>query len=254
MIFRLLFQDVRRMAPAYYIGTSGWHYKHWSGGFYPAGLPPKDWLPYYAGRFNTVEINASFYRLPLETTFANWRQTVPSGFCFAVKASRFITHIRRLKDSREPLNTFIERASNLKESLGPLLFQLPPGLHRDDERLIAFLELLNRDLRHVFEFRHISWMDEAVFNLLRKYHAGFCIFDMPGLASPFITTSDFAYIRFHGKGDLYSGSYPESELAGWAEKIKSLPPGIKTVYVYFNNDAGGFAVDNARTLRSYLTR
>lgn len=239
------------MSPNYFIGTSGWHYAHWSGIFYPGGLPAKDWLDFYAGQFNTVEINASFYRLPLESTFSKWHQGVPDRFCFAVKVSRYITHIKRLKDSREPLNTFIERAANLREKQGPLLYQLPPGMKRDDGRLEAFLSLLDKKLKHVFEFRHKSWMDEAVFDLLRKYNAGFCIFDMPGFASPVLATSDFAYIRFHGKGDLYSGSYPETELIDWAKKLKDIA-GMKTVYIYFNNDAGGFAVENARILRRYL--
>jgi uncharacterized protein YecE (DUF72 family) len=236
----------------YYIGTSGWHYNHWKGSFYPPHLPAKDWLKYYAQDFNTVEINASFYRLPLESTFTNWRQEAPPGFCYAVKASRFITHIKRLKDSREPLNTFLTRAKCLESSLGPILYQLPPGLHRDDQRLADFLAMLDRKLQHVFEFRHSSWMNEEVFSLLRKYRAGFCIFDMPGFTSPIVFTADFAYFRFHGKGELYSGNYPDSDLAEWAEKIQKADEGVKTVYIYFNNDAGGFAIQNASTLRGYL--
>jgi uncharacterized protein YecE (DUF72 family) len=240
------------MSLSYFIGTSGWHYDHWRRTFYPEKLPRKDWLDYYTRHFNTVEINASFYRLPQESTFTAWHRAVPSGFCFAVKVSRFITHIKRLKDSREPLGTFVDRAKYLQNSLGPLLYQLPPGLQRDDARLEAFLVLLDNKLRHVFEFRHRSWMDEAVFNLLRKYNAGFCVFDMPDFTSPVVVTADFAYIRFHGKNNLYSGCYPDAELADWAERLHKLPPGLGTIYVYFNNDAGGYAIENALTLRKLL--
>lgn len=240
------------MITRYFMGTSGWHYNHWKGDFYPREIPPRDWLHYYAREFNSVEINASFYRLPLESTFTHWHQEVPPDFCFAVKASRFITHIKRLKDSREPPNTFLTRARCLETSLGPVLYQLPPGLHRDDDRLAAFLTLLDPNLQHVFEFRHASWMDETVYQLLSQYHAGFCVFDMPDFASPLISTTDFAYFRFHGKGDLYSGSYPDSELAEWSQKIQKLSAGLKAVYIYFNNDTGGYAVQNARTLKRYL--
>jgi uncharacterized protein YecE (DUF72 family) len=240
------------MSPNYYIGTSGWYYDHWRADFYPEKLPKKDWLGFYARQFNTVEINASFYRLPQENTFTNWHDSVPVEFCFAVKVSRFITHIKRLKDSQAPLKTFTERAGFLKRSLGPLLYQLPPGLHRDDARLEAFLTLLDKKLKHVFEFRHRSWLDESIYNLLRKYNVGFCTFDMPGLASPLIATTDFAYIRFHGKGDLYSGSYLYAELAEWAGRLQRISSGLKTIYIYFNNDAGGFAIKNALTLKKYL--
>jgi uncharacterized protein YecE (DUF72 family) len=242
------------MSTRLFIGTSGWHYAHWKGAFYPLNMPAKDWLTFYAGQFNTVEINASFYRLPEESTFTNWRQTVPPKFCFAVKASRFITHIKRLKDSQEPLQTFVERANFLKNNLGPLLYQLPPGLRRDEDRLESFLALLDKNLRHVFEFRHDSWMDKAVFDLLRKYNAGFCMFDMPGIASPEVTTADFAYIRFHGYGDMYSGNYPDAVLADWAKKLEKMAHGLKALYIYFNNDAGGFAIRNARTMREYLEK
>jgi uncharacterized protein YecE (DUF72 family) len=245
------------MSPRYYIGTSGWHYEHWRGNFYPESLPKKEWLSFYGGYFDSVEINSSFYRLPQEHVFAGWRDSVPAGFCFAVKGSRFITHIIRLKDSRKPLDTFIQRAGQLKNKLGPLLFQLPPGLNRDDARLESFLaELisLQGDLRHVIEFRHKSWMDEEVFGMLRRYRVGFCIFDMPGFISPVVATADFAYVRFHGHDDKYSGCYPDSDLAEWAAKIKGLKTLVNTVYIYFNNDAGGFAIQNAQTLREYLRR
>ncbi len=240
------------MSPKLFIGTSGWHYYHWRGNFYPQKLTTKDWLSFYSERFNTVEINASFYRLPQESTFATWHQTVPSEFCFAVKVSRFITHIKRLKDSQEPLYTFTSRAKCLDNNLGPLLYQLPPGLHRDDSRLEAFLELLDKKQRHVFEFRHQSWMEKTIYDLLHRYDIGFCIYDMPGFTSPFISTADFAYIRFHGHDDLYSSRYPDAKLADWAKKLQKISSNLKTLYVYFNNDASGFAVENAITLRKHL--
>jgi uncharacterized protein YecE (DUF72 family) len=242
------------MAPDYYIGTSGWHYAHWRGIFYPAVLSPDKWLKYFSQYFNTVEINYSFYRLPLESIFSTWCESVPDGFCFAVKASRFITHVKRLNASQETIN-FINRANYLHNHLGPLLYQLPPGFHRDDVRLETFLDLLstlNNNLKHVFEFRHSSWMNKAIFDLLRKYNAGFCIFDMPGFVSPVEATTDFAYVRLHGKGELYSGSYPDSELSNWAARLKALGHGLKSVYIYFNNDAGAHAIRNALTLRSYM--
>lgn len=244
------------MSQICYIGTSGWHYNHWRGNFYPEKMSANDWLGYYVQNFNTVEINASFYRLPQESTWTKWRNIAPPGFCFAVKASRYITHIKRLKDSRGPLETFIERAKCLQKNLGPVLYQLPPNMQRDNDSLESFLSALSetgKNLQHVFEFRHRSWIEDSVFELLRKYNAGFCIFDMPELTTPLLATADFAYVRFHGHEDLYSSSYPDRELAEWANKIKGLPSSVKTIYAYFNNDAGGFAIENARTFRKYLT-
>ncbi len=240
------------MSARYYIGTSGWHYNHWRGRFYPEKLVKAKWLEFYSSCFSTVELNNSFYRLPSEAVFSSWRDSSPADFLFAVKASRFITHIKRLKDSQEPLDTFITRAKVLTEKLGPLLYQLPPNMHRNDEVLEAFLAVLPQGLRHVLEFRHRSWLDEGVLAILRRYKVGFCIFDMPSLSCPLVATADFAYIRFHGKSELYSSFYSESELAGWAEKIAGLAANLGEFYIYFNNDAQGFAVQNAMSLRGYL--
>jgi uncharacterized protein YecE (DUF72 family) len=240
------------MAPFYHIGTSGWHYKHWRGLFFPEKLSAFRWLEYYSNHFNTVEINYSFYRLPLESTFTKWYQMVPSEFCFSLKTSRYITHIRRLQNAKEPLSTFANRARYLQNKLGPFLYQLPPNFHQDNERLEAFLISLDKNLKHVFEFRHHSWMEESVFNLLRKYDIAFCIFDMPGFSSPLQVTADFVYIRLHGKGELYGGSYPDADLSRWAEKIDKLSGAKKEIYVYFNNDASANAVQNALTLKKYL--
>ena len=236
----------------YYIGTSGWHYDHWQRRFYPDKLTKAKWLEFYAGHFATVELNNSFYRLPSEGAFAAWHHSSPANFTFAVKVSRFITHIKRLKDSEEPVDTFLARAKILEEKLGPLLYQLPPNMHRDDDRLESFLSILPQGMKHVLEFRHESWLDDGVFEILRRYNVGLCVFDMPGLTCPLVATADFAYIRFHGSTGLYYSCYSDEELAEWARRLASLAQEVKAIYIYFNNDAEAFAVRNAMTLREYL--
>jgi uncharacterized protein YecE (DUF72 family) len=236
----------------YYIGTSGWHYDHWRDRFYPEKLAKAKWLEFYAGHFNTVEVNNSFYRLPSEAAFNNWRESSPSNFTFAVKVNRFITHIKRLKGAEEAVDKFFAGARILGEKLGPLLYQLPPNMHRDDQRLESFLSILPAGMKHVLEFRHRSWFEEGVLETLHKYNIGFCIFDMPSLSCPLAATADFAYIRFHGSTSLYSSCYSDDELHGWAERLASLAENLETVYIYFNNDADGFAVRNAMTLREFL--
>jgi uncharacterized protein YecE (DUF72 family) len=238
----------------YYIGTSGWHYDHWQHLFYPDKLVKAKWLEFYARYFGTVELNSSFYRLPSERAFAAWRDSSPEGFTFAVKVSRFITHIKRLKDCQAPVDTFVSRAKILGEKLGPLLYQLPPGMHRNDDRLEAFLHILPPAMKHVLEFRHESWLDDRVFEIMRWYNAGLCVFDMPDFSCPLVATADFAYVRFHGSTGLYSSCYSDEELAGWARRIAGLSPEVKAVFAYFNNDAEAFAVRNALTLRKYLER
>jgi len=236
----------------YYTGTSGWHYDHWRDRFYPEKLAKAKWLEFYAAHFNTVELNNSFYRLPSEAAFANWYNSSPPNFIFAVKVSRFITHIKRLRDSEEPVDTFITRAKGLGEKLGPLLYQLPPNLHRDDERLESFLSILPSGMKHVIEFRHQSWLEDSVFEILHKHNVGLCIFDMPDISCPLVATADFAYIRFHGSTGLYSSCYSNEELADWAKRLTNLAASVKVLYIYFNNDAEAFAVRNAVTLRGYL--
>ncbi len=240
------------MPGRFYVGTSGWHYDHWRGNFYPQDLAKTGWLEHYAAKFNTVELNNSFYRLPSEKAFTAWREATPANFLFSVKVSRFITHVKRLREAGEAEERFITRARLLGDKLGPLLYQLPPGMRRDDERLESFLSILTPGMKHVFEFRHESWFDDAVFKLLRKYGAGFCFFDMPGVSCPFVVTAEFAYIRFHGRTGLYSRNYPDDELSAWADRIKGLSKNVEAWYVYFNNDAGGYAVKNAVTLRFFL--
>jgi uncharacterized protein YecE (DUF72 family) len=240
------------MSARYYIGTSGWHYEHWRGLFYPEKLAKARWLEFYAGHFTTVELNNTFYRLPSENAFDSWRDSTPADFTFAVKVSRFITHIKRLKAVGEPVERFIARAGILGNKLGPLLYQLPPNMHRNDDRLESFLSTLPPAVRHVIEFRHESWLDEKVFDILRRYNVGFCIFDMPDVTCPIVATADFAYIRFHGSTGLYYSCYSDGELMSWAKRLKDLAHNLKAVYVYFNNDAGAYAISNARTLRAYL--
>ncbi|HEY82160.1 MAG TPA: DUF72 domain-containing protein [Dehalococcoidia bacterium] len=240
------------MAATYHIGTSGWHYEHWRDIFYPAQLPKAAWLEFYARHFDTVELNNSFYRLPSEDAFGAWRDLSPPDFIFAVKASRFITHIKRLKNTEEALENFITRAKILGGKLGPILYQLPPNMHRNDGVLESFLSILPQGMKHVIEFRHASWLEEEVFEILRKYKVGLCVFDMPQLSCPPVATASFAYIRFHGSGELYSSCYPDEQLAGWAERIADLARNLEEVYIYFNNDVAGYALKNAETLRGYL--
>ena len=240
------------MSSNYFIGTSGWHYDHWRDRFYPGELIKAKWLEFYASHFTTVELNNSFYRLPSEAAFADWYRSSPPNFTFAVKVSRFITHIKRLKDAGEAVEKFIARAKILGGKLGPLLYQLPPNMRRNDEVLESFLSTLPRELKHVFEFRHQSWLEEGVFGILHKYNTGFCVFDMPSVSCPLVATADFAYVRFHGSAGLYWSCYSDKELASWAERLSHLAENLKAIYIYFNNDAEAFAVRNAVTLRTYL--
>ncbi|HEX75491.1 MAG TPA: DUF72 domain-containing protein [Dehalococcoidia bacterium] len=238
--------------PEYYIGTSGWHYDHWRELFYPEKLPKLKWLEFYAEHFTTVELNNSFYHLPSEKAFVNWRESSSKGFVFAVKVSRFITHIKRLKDVTEPLQNFLSRAEFLRYKLGPLLYQLPPNMKRNDETLEAFLASLPHEHCHVLEFRHDSWIDDGVFDTLRRHNVGLCVFDMPDFTCPLVATADFTYIRFHGSAGLYSSCYSDEELSSWAKRIAEVGKNLKAVYIYFNNDAEAYAVKNAETLRQML--
>lgn len=238
--------------PVYFIGTSGWHYEHWRGLFYPEELAKRQWLDFYAQHFKTVELNNSFYRLPSEQAFVSWRESTPRDFLFAVKVSRFITHIKRLRNAEEPLRTFLSRASFLQRKLGPLLYQLPPGMKRNEHVLEAFLEILPEGYQHTFEFRDESWVDSRIFDILKRHNVGLCVFDMPGFTCPAVATADFAYFRFHGSKGLYWSCYSDEELCAWAAKIRETSKNLKAVYVYFNNDAEAYAVRNATTLARFL--
>ena len=238
----------------YIVGTSGWHYDDWRGRFYPKVLNKGKWLEFYAGHFTTVELNNTFYRLPSEKVFNNWYDSTPPDFVFSVKISRFITHIKRLKNTGEALQNFMSRVTLLKDKLGPVLHQLPPSLHRDDEKLEAFLSGLPRGYKHVLEYRHESWLTDEVYDILRRYNVGICVFDMPDLSCPLLATADFAYIRFHGKDSLYSSSYSDEELADWAVKIERLAQNLDKIYIYFNNDIQGFAIKNAGKISELLSQ
>lgn len=240
------------MTAQYYIGTSGWVYGHWRERFYPPHLAQALWLQFYARQFSTVELNSSFYRLPSERAFLHWGESTPPGFLFAIKASRFITHIRRLRNVEASLESFFARAKLLGDKLGPILYQLPPQMPRRDAVLEDFLRLLPRGLPHVFEFRHPSWLEEDVFAIMRRYGVGLCVFDMPDFPCPQAVTADFAYFRFHGSTGLYSSNYSEAELDAWAERIKRLASDLRAVYIYFNNDVEAHAVYNALSLARRL--
>ncbi|HYZ47344.1 MAG TPA: DUF72 domain-containing protein [Sphingomonas sp.] len=231
------------------IGCSGWNYRHWRGVFYPEGLPVKRWFAHYAHHFDTVEVNASFYRLPEASIFAKWRDQAPPGFCYAIKAPRFITHMRKLKDCEESMERFLDRARNLGHALGPILYQLPPKWRFDAERLQGFLALLPRDLTHVFEFREASWFADEALALLEQAGAGFCVHDMPGLPVPRTATGRAAYVRFHGSSGKYWGRYSEEALAGWADWMGTQAAQGRTAWAFFNNDIHGHAIEDATALR-----
>lgn len=237
---------------ACHIGTSGWHYDHWMGPFYPDGVSKREFLSFYADRFETVEINNSFYHLPSPDTFDQWRQTAGKGFIFAVKASRYITHMKKLKDPKKSLTKFFDTSTHLKTKLGPILFQLPPYWHVNTERLKLFLDALPKKHRYAFEFRDKSWFDDDVYQLLSDHHAGFCIYDMGGEVTPRVVTADFIYVRLHGPAARYEGDYTKRQLNAWAERFGGWMKDGKEIYCYFNNDLKGFAVKNAQTLRHIL--
>jgi len=234
------------------IGTSGWYYDHWQGRFYPEDLPKSEWLAYYSKEFDTVEINNTFYHLPQEQTLKKWQKIVSPRFLFAVKASRYITHIKKLKDTKDELQLFFERVRLLKNRLGPVLYQLPPMLGENLELLGSFLKLLPKKRKAVFEFRNESWYSDGTFKLLDDFDAGFCIHDLGGVLTPRIITGGVIYIRFHGTSGRYAGNYSKPMLAKWAEWIEENRKNAAAVYAYFNNDVLGHAVANAKTLKSLI--
>lgn len=240
------------MDQEYHIGCSGFHYKDWKGKFYPEDIPQKQWLEYYAEHFSTVEINNSFYRMPKEATVEHWYDRVPNGFSFTLKGSRYITHIKKLNDIDESIKRFYHLADLLKEKLACVLWQLPPNLHKNLEKLENFCSSLNAKYHNVIEFRHKSWYDDEVYEIMRRHNIGFCILSAPGdLPEDAVTTADFAYIRFHGKADWYNYKYSENEMEKWSDIIQSL--NTKNVYVYFNNDWNANAIKDGQKLRELLS-
>jgi uncharacterized protein YecE (DUF72 family) len=233
------------------IGCSGWQYKHWRGDFYPAGLASTRWLEYYVERFDTVEINNTFYRLPEASTFASWGRRVPRRFLFAVKASRFLTHMKKLKDPVDPLRLFFTRAKRLDPALGPVLYQLPPRWPLNIDRFTAFLEALPAGRHHVVEFRDPSWYTDRVYALMERWKVALCLHDMAGSSSGRIAVGPFVYVRFHG-AQKYSGRYDDRTLATWAEWLLEQHGSGRRIFAYFNNDVGGHAPRDAQRLRSLM--
>jgi len=250
-----------------YVGTSGWVYSDWQGIFYPEDLPSKNKLKYFSNYFKTTEINYSFYHLPRPSSYQNWYNQTPEDFIFAVKASRFITHtclagrqVKRLQEVKEAWKQFLENAFYLKEKLGPILFQFPPSFRIDLKRLESFLKILSKNYRYAFEFRHKSWcgpkgklstscgVNKKVYNLLKKYNVAWVIADSPSYPKAEAITADFIYIRMHGSQVLFASKYTKNELSSLAQKIKKYLKQGLDVYVYFNNDFHGYAIENAKEL------
>jgi uncharacterized protein YecE (DUF72 family) len=237
-----------------HIGTSGWHYDHWRGPFYPDDLPAKERLDFYAAHFDTVEINNSFYRLPTPEAVKHWRASVPKGFLFAVKASRYTTHVKRLKDAPASFEKFFASIKPLGRKCGPILFQTPPKFKPDFERLEAFIQALPKRRRYAFEFRDTRWFDEKICAILAKRNCAFCIFEIGGLQSPLWRSADFVYLRLHGPGAKYEGSYSDRALEVWAQEIRAWLAKNTDVYCYFDNDQAGYAVKDALRLRQLVEK
>ncbi len=236
-----------------HIGTSGWRYSHWKGPFYPKTMSPGDFLKFYCQKFHSVEINNSFYKLPEASTLQAWKDEVPPDFIFAVKASRFITHMKKLKDPEQSLARFLERIVTLGEKLGPILFQLPPRWPFNPERLEAFLAALPKEFRYALEFRDPSWINDHTHQALADSGVAFCIYEFAGYLSPRVVTADFVYIRLHGPEGAYQGSYDTATLADWAKAISAWSRQGKEVFCYFDNDEAGYAAQNALELQKLLS-
>jgi uncharacterized protein YecE (DUF72 family) len=240
------------MAKAF-IGCSGFNYNHWRGTFYPEGLSQRKWLGHYASVFSSVELNVTFYRLPNASTFRKWRLETPPGFVFTLKGSRFITHIKRLREPEEPLERFFAAAQELEEKLGAVLWQFPPGFRADCRRLERFLELLDRyPVRNTLEFREESWLGDETVSLCRGHNISLCKADWPHFLVETPLTSDFIYIRRHGRNGDYAANYDPGELAADAGRIREHLDGGRDVFIYFNNDAFGHAPKNASELAGML--
>jgi uncharacterized protein YecE (DUF72 family) len=247
----------RKKTQAIYIGTSGYSYQHWKGVFYPKDLPASKWLEFYSRHFNIVELNVTFYRQVPRKTFEGWYAKTPRDFMFVIKGSRFITHIKRLRACAGPLRTFFANASGLKEKLIGVLWQLPPSLKYDRQRLEEFIAAISRKYSfclHSFEFRHPSWFNEQTFGTLKKYGLNLCLADPPVIKGRAAFTSSFIYLRFHGGTVLYGSQYSDEELKKWAGEAKKWLKARKLLMAFFNNDAQGFAVKNANTLKELLDK
>lgn len=230
-----------------FVGTSGWQYAHWRRRFYPERLPQRAWLPFFAERFQTVEVNNTFYNLPDRSVFEHWRMNTPNDFCFAVKMSRYLTHLKRLHDPHEPVARFMERATALGPKLGPVLIQLPPRMQANVDLLAATLSQFAPSIRVAVEFRESSWFTSETRELLERHGAALCLADSPRRKQPAWRTTGWGFVRFHeGTGPRAPG-YRTGVLGRWAESIARTWPHGEDVYVYFNNDAGGYAIKDAMT-------
>lgn len=236
------------------IGCSGWQYPHWRGAFYPPDLPQRQWLGYYARHFDTVEVNNTFYRLPPESVVQGWRESVPSGFVFAVKASRYLTHLKRLLNPVPALTLLLDRVSALGPHLGPVLYQLPPRWRCNVDRLHRFLEVLPSHLSHAVEFRDPSWYTEDVFQLLAQYGVALSVHDLPGSASPRVAVAPLVYVRLHGTSGRYQGAYSPAALRSWADWLTREARAGRRAWVYFNNDVAAQAPRDAARLKRLVAR
>lgn len=236
-----------------YIGTSGWAYRHWRRSFYPPDLRQEQWLAFYARHLAAVEVNASFYRLPEATLIRGWVAKTPEPFRFAVKASRAITHLRRLEDCADLITLFFARTQLFESKLGPILFQLPPRFPADPARLARFLAGLPTGLRYAFECRDPSWHDDAIYGLLRAHDAAFVPFDLAGQRAPRVVTASFVYVRLHGHEQRYRGAYPEPVLRDWARWLSHCRDQGREVWAFFDNtDEAAHAVRDALRLLALL--
>jgi len=236
------------------VGTSGWQYRHWRDTFYPRGLPQARWLEHYAGRFATVESNAAFYRLPARATFEAWARRTPADFVWAVKVSRYLTHVKRLADPAEPVERFVDRARGLGAKLSVALLQLPPQLRRDDERLAATLAEFPPEVCVAVEFRHASWWHDDVRRILERHGAALCWADRRGPAAPLWVTADWGYMRFHAGRAHPPGCYGRAALRTWAERVAANFRPTQDVFVYFNNDGFACALRDTRVLAAECER
>lgn len=237
-----------------WIGTSGYKYKHWDGVFYPPDLKKVNQLQYYHGIFDTVELNNSFYRQPAAGNFENWKNSVPDNFVYAVKANRFFTHLKKFNVTKNEILEFLDNSAHLDEKLGPVLFQLPPSWNINLERLAHFLTLLPKHYRYTFEFRNHSWYGDELYELLKSHNCAFCIYELAGHLSPLPVTADFVYVRLHGPGDKYQGSYSEQDLLKWAKFAAEWQQQGHDVFIYFDNDQAGYAAFNAQRLKEMVEK
>jgi uncharacterized protein YecE (DUF72 family) len=236
-----------------HVGTSGWSYKHWRGPFYPSGMSKGgDQLRFYAERFDTVEVNGTFYRLIEADTFRKWREATPPGFVFACKGSRYLTHMKRLKDPGQGVGRFFERVEALEDKLGPIVFQLPGRFKPDRERLVTFLDALPARHRYAFEFRDPRWFEPETLETLRQRGVALCLYEFAGQEAPLEVTADFVYIRLHGPDGPYQGSYGDAALRAWAKRVTTWAKKSLDVYCYFDNDDRGYAPQNALRLMALI--